>query len=375
MKNITFIGLTLLANLSFSQANKFKFESSSRILSIGDTIELKAIYDNVDDGSFKWKIGGEEGKDWKLVKGYSVTDDVVKVYFKKIGPTNVGISGKRTSKVKKKVNGKEQEETVKESLKYDKKGYLLVTAKDEYSEFNQLFAEGTTDSYIKLVKKASKLTENEKYAKDPFAFIWLARGLYAIHGENLDYSQGKYAAYKTAFQDAIAALSKALKYDVNGFFEDTKMEDLKKFTDFIYEFQNKYFVEVLGEQVEKEQDKIDYAKINAALNKYVKITKNPICVKYYQIACMYRSNDASNAKLALKEADAQLAQLGDSASFTETDKLFFAAGVVELGKYYEFKKQSQNICDLMKRAVVAVPSLLEEQGKFEEFRERLDNCN
>jgi hypothetical protein len=366
MKKISFFALLTLLNFSFAQSNKFRFEVSERLISVEDTIELTAFTDGTDDGSLKWKIGGEEGKDWKFVKGSSATDNPVRVYFKKIGPTNIGITAKKTKSVTKKVNGKDVTETVKETIKYEKKGYLLVTAKGEYSELNQLYAEGNLESYIKLVKKAARMTENEKYAKDPFAFIWLARGLYAVSGSLTSY-EGKYEAYKTAFSDAITALSKALKYDNNGFLEDSKFADL------IYELQNKYYVEILGEQVEKDADKIDYTKISGVLNKYAKITKNPICIKYFQVACMFRSNDA-NAKNTLKETDAQLAQLGDSAVFTETDKMFFSAGIVELGKYYEFKKQPKNICDLMKKAVIAVPSLLEEQGKYEEFRDMLDGC-
>jgi hypothetical protein len=366
MKKISFWAFLTVLNFTFAQGNKFRFESNERLVSVEDTIELTAFTDGTDDGTLKWKIAGEEGKDWKFVKGSSATDNTIKVYFKKIGPTNIGISAKQTKSITKKVNGKDVTETVKETIKYEKKGYLLVTAKGEYDELNQLYAEGDLESYIKLVKKASKLTENEKYAKDPFAFIWLARGLYAVSASLTSY-EGKYEPYKTAFGDAITALSKALKYDNNGFLEDSKFSDL------IYELQNKYYVEILGEQVEKDADKIDYAKISGVLNKYAKITKNPICIKYFQVACMFRTNDA-NAKNFLKETDAQLAQLGDSAVFTETDKMFFSTGIVQLGKYYEFKKQPKNICDLLKKSIIAVPSLLEEQGKFEEFRDMLDGC-
>jgi hypothetical protein len=368
MKKIICLLITvLLGSLTFAQKDRFYFEASERLINVDDTIELNAFADNIEDGTLKWKIGGEEGKDWKYIKGYTATDNPIKVTFKKLGPTNVAISAKRIKKATKKVNGKEVIEEIKESLKFDKKGFLLVTEKGEYSELNQLFAEGTLDSYVKLVKKASKLTENEKYSKDPFVFIWLSRGLYAV-SMNLEPSEavGKYEPYKNAFNDAISALSKAMKLDNNGFLE------VSKFSDFINEMQNKYFVEVLGEQTDVDPEKIDYSKISGALGKYAKITKNPICIKYYQIACMFRLNDA-NAKTVLKEADLQLAQLGDSAVFSETDKLFFANGIVELGKFYAIKKQSNNICGLLKKAIFAVPSLMEEQDRYESFREMNDS--
>ena len=368
MKNLFLVTALLLTSITYSQVAKISFTAEERLINVDDTVEITANVSGIIEGTLKWKIGGEEGKDWKFVKGSLPTDEVIKVYFKKIGPANVTLSAKVEKSITKKENGKEKVEKIKETIKCDKKNYFLVTEKGEYSELNQLYAEGTVDSYIKLVKKASKLTENEKYAKDPFAYIWLSRGLYAIQGENLDFSVGKYAAYKSAFQDATAALSKALKNDKNGFL------DHSKFSEFIFEFQYKYFTEVLGEQVD-DTAKIDYTKINSALSKYVKITKNPICVKYFQIACMYRLKDQANAKIALKEADLQLTQLGDSAVFSETDKLFFARSIVELLKYYETKKQANSPCDLLKRAVVAVPSLLEEQDKYEDFRERYGNCD
>jgi hypothetical protein len=350
-------------------------DKSPRLVVVGDTVRIKAITSGKYSFDLKWKIGGEEGKDWKFVEGTKITDKEISIALKKIGPTNISITAKTEIDSIPKGKKKEDEIKVKISIKYDRKGYILVTSKDEYSEFNQLYAEGTVDSYIKLVKKASKLTENDKYAKDPFAYIWLSRGLYSVHNENLDYSVGKYEPYKSAFNDAVSALSKALKYDNNNFLEESK------FAEFIYELQFRYYDDIVASSlsdtsaVKKGKGTTkDFGKINSSLSKYLKITKNPLCIKHLQVACMFNLKDA-NAKTALKDAEAELVKYTasrDSVKFSPTDELFFAAGITELIKYYQVKGKTEDACSLQKRAIAAVPELKIDRTRFEEFIDERD---
>jgi hypothetical protein len=371
MKYLFFLITTLTSGLLVAQRPSIKFEATTpRLAKVGEEVTLRAILSgNPTPESIKWKIGGEEGKDWKFAnKEITVNSPVITVIFKKIGPTNISLSAK--AEIDSLIKGKKDKEKVKISLKYDRKGYLLITEVNEYSELNQLFAEGTVESYIKLVKKASKLTENEKYKKDPFAFIWLARGLYSVHNENLDYTQGKYEPYKTAFNDAISALSKAMKYDNNNFLEESK------FAEFIDELQFRYFDDIVSSALSdtaavakgKKTTK-DFGKINGSIAKYLKITKNPLCIKHLQAACMLNINDP-NAKAMLKEAEAELNKYTaskDSIKFSPTDELFFAAGATELLKYYELKKKTDDACNFTKRAVAALPELKIDRKRFEEF--------
>jgi len=377
MKYLFILLSTVLTSFVFAQKPSIKFEATTpRLAKVGEEVTLRAILiGSPRPDGLKWKIGGEEGKDWKFKdKSSTISSEEITVIFKKIGPTNVSLSAK--AEIDTLIKGKK--EKMKISLKYDRKGYLLITEVEEYSELNQLFAEGTVDSYVKLVKKASKLTENEKYAKDPFAFIWLARGLYSIHNENVDYTQGKYEIYKTAFNDAVSALSKALKYDNNNFLEESK------FAEFIYELQFRYYDDIVssaladGEAVKKGKTTTkDFTKINTSLSKYLKITKNPSAIKHLQAACLLNLNDP-NSKTILKEADADLVKYiasRDSIKFSPTDELFFAAGVTELLKYYELKSKTDEACNLTKRAVAAVPELKVDRKRFEEYIEVRDpNC-
>ncbi len=375
MKYLFFLFTTLVSGFVVAQRPSVKFEATTpRLAKVGEVIQLRAILSGKNlPEDLKWKIGGEEGKDWKFAEGTKNTDREISVVFKKIGPTNVSLSAKAT--IDSTFKGKKTPEQVKISLKYDRKGYLLITELNEYSELNQLFAEGTVDSYIKLVKKASKLTENEKYAKDPFAYIWLARGLYAVHNENLDYTIGKYEAYKTAFNDAVTALYKAMKYDNNNFLEESK------FAEFIYELQFRYYDDIVTSAltdtsavVKGKKTTKDFTKINTSLSKYLKITKNPICIKHLQTACLFNLKDA-NAKNILKEAEAELVKYiasKDSVKFSPTDELFFAAGVTELIKYYKLKGKTEEPCSLQKRAIAAVPELKIDRTRFEEFIDERD---
>ena len=375
MKYLFFLFTTLVSGFVVAQRPSVKFEATTpRLAKVGEVIQLRAILSGKNlPEDLKWKIGGEEGKDWKFAEGTKNTDREISVVFKKIGPTNVSLSAKAT--IDSTFKGKKTPEQVKISLKYDRKGYLLITELNEYSELNQLFAEGTVDSYIKLVKKASKLTENEKYAKDPFAYIWLARGLYAVHNENLDYTIGKYEAYKTAFNDAVTALYKAMKYDNNNFLEESK------FAEFIYELQYRYYDDIVTSALtdtsavkKGKKTTKDFTKINTSLSKYLKITKNPLCIKHLQTACLFNLKDA-NAKNILKEAEAELVKYiasKDSVKFSPTDELFFAAGVTELIKYYKLKGKTEEPCSLQKRAIAAVPELKIDRTRFEEFIDERD---
>ena len=386
MKYLFFIFSTMFSGVIFAQGPSIKFVADKRMVAVGDTVILKITKSaNVPDT--KLKIGAEVGKDYKIV--YAREDEINKdisyiwLIFKKIGPINVSITAKVT--VDSIPKGKKVIEKIPISLKYEKKGYFLITDKNEYSELNQLFTGGDVDSYIKLVKKASKMVENDKYSKDPFAYIWLARGLYLISGESLDFSMSKYQPYKSAFNDAVSALSKALKYDNNGFLEKVPTDDKNltddKFSGFINEMQYKYYDEIVlsnltnDTAVVKGKTKIkDYAKINTSISKYLKITKNPICVKYLQVACLFNLKDA-NAKVLLKEAELELTKYiagKDSLVFSETDELFFAAGICELLKYYNSNKKAADACVLQKRAIAALPTLIENREKFEEFQEYYD---
>jgi hypothetical protein len=370
MKYLFFLLSTLTSGLLVAQRPSVKFVADKRLVNAGDVVNLTMMRSSKDISSSKLKIGGEEGKDYKIIKEEVLNEFEVLyvVVFKKLGPTNISVSAKAT--VDSIPKGKKVVEKVPISLKYEKKGYLLITDKNEYSELNQLFAEGTVDSYIKLVKKASKLTENEKYAKDPFAYIWLARGLYSVHNENLDYTIGKYEAYKTAFNDAVTALSKAMKYDNNNFLEESK------FAEFIYELQFRYYDDIVTSALtdtsavkKGKKTTKDFTKINTSLSKYLKITKNPICIKHLQTACLFNLKDA-NAKNILKEAEAELVKYTaskDSVKFSPTDELFFAAGVTELIKYYKLKGKTEEPCSLQKRAIAAVPELKIDRTRFEEF--------
>jgi hypothetical protein len=375
MKYLLFLFTTLTSGLLMAQRPSIKFEATTpRLAKAGEVIQLRAVLSGKYlPEDLKWKIGGEEGKDWKFAEGSKNSDNEISIVFKKIGPTNVSLSAKAI--VDSTLKGKKTSEQVKISLKYDRKGYLLITEPNEYSELNQLFAEGTVDSYIKLVKKASKLTENEKYAKDPFAYIWLSRGLYSVHNENLDYSVGKYEPYKTAFNDAVSALSKALKYDNNNFLEESK------FAEFIYELQFRYYDDIVASSLSdtsavkkgKSTTK-DFGKINTSLSKYLKITKNPLCIKHLQATCMFNLKDA-NAKTVLKDAEAELAKYTasrDSVKFSPTDELFFAAGITELIKYYQVKGKTEDACSIQKRAIAAVPELKIDRTRFEEFIDERD---
>ena len=77
MKNLFLFSAILLVNISYSQVAKVSFDTDERLINVGDTVQLTAIASGILEGTLKWKIGGEEGKDWKFLKGYDETNEVI----------------------------------------------------------------------------------------------------------------------------------------------------------------------------------------------------------------------------------------------------------------------------------------------------------
>ena len=113
MKYLLFLITTLSSGLLMAQRPSIKFEATTpRLAKVGEVIQLRAILSGKSlPEDLKWKIGGEEGKDWKFTEGSKNTDKEISVVFKKIGPTNVSLSAKAI--VDSTLKGKKTPEQVK----------------------------------------------------------------------------------------------------------------------------------------------------------------------------------------------------------------------------------------------------------------------
>jgi hypothetical protein len=166
--------------------------------------------------------------------------------------------------------------------------------------------------------------------------------LYSVHNENLDYSVGKYEPYKSAFNDAVSALSKALKYDNNNFLEESK------FAEFIYELQFRYYDDIVASSLSdtsavkkgKSTTK-DFGKINTSLSKYLKITKNPLCIKHLQATCMFNLKDANAKTNKLEEYYKTLISL--KKSFIEISKSSTIKRNIDKQSEKEYDKYSKKV--------------------------------
>ncbi len=215
----------------------------------------------------------------------------------------------------------------------------------EYNDLKILFADG---NYEKLIKVAENYTLKENLAKDPLPFLWLAKGLHKI-----SLSGNSDEKYKTAYKDAIAAMSKVFKNDKDG----AVITDNKEFVD---QFQLS-----MVELIKNDLDMKDYSKASGWVLKYYKVTKKPLGAKYLDGATKFRKADKGGANTSWKEAEIELAKVTDFDTWSPADQAMLKMGVLQTAECYKSSKQ----VDKSKALLNKVAQWFEED---EEFKEKYD---
>lgn len=190
-----------------------------------------------------------------------------------------------------------------------------------YDDLKILYADA---NYDKLVKAAEKYTLKDATMGDPIPFVYLSKGLYKISLSGTDEEK-----YKNAYEEAITALSNALKKDKTG----TKLTD-PIHLEYIATFQGS-----LAERLSAEYQSKNFIKVSTWAMKYQKVTRNPVCAKYIIAACKFEKKDKAGAMKDWKEAD-KLFESVKRENLTESDLLVLKLGVIKTAEGYIALKQS-----------------------------------
>ena len=339
MKTILFLSAVLISFVSISQ--DIEIITSKRVLVFDDEFNGEEAYkmhisyilnlENVDVKSIKWKLSGEEGKNWKIISG-SLNEKDVDLEFKKIGTYDIAVDVKYEQKVEDKVQ--------KGTAKDKRKKYITVTS--DLRVLRQLYNTANNKEikkkgkWMKLIKKADVISNKPAYSKDPIPSAYLARGYWGM-----EKSTEKDERVKDPYKDALKACQKAIKLDLNGIFID--MKDHKKWLDdFQFQISNDDIFEanityddqeipslpLANSKEEKEEVEKAFANILKGLSTYKKTTKNPFVVSWFSAGVQFFNKGASNAKKELQILIPELEKMRDLNDLTNTDKKFLKHGLM-----------------------------------------------
>ena len=237
--------------------------------------------------------------------------------------------------------------------------FLSVTSlsfsQEDYKELVILYADGTFDSYKKLVKQAEKFTLKEETKKDPQPYFWMAKGLYKISVSGTDEEE-----YKNAYKDAIKFLGKGIQYDY-------------KYNEGSYTAEESEFVEMfqmtLFETINNDLSAGDFKKGFGWVLKYSKISINTAGSNYLMGACKYEDGDKTGAREYWKKADEELASIESIENWTQADKNMLKYGVLYSAGALKRSRQE----DKAKELVNKVAQWFEEDEDWEALYDEIVN--
>ncbi len=226
-------------------------------------------------------------------------------------------------------------------------GLTAYSQSPDYRDLVILYADGTIDSYKKLVKEAEKYTLKEETKKDVAPYFWLAKGLYKISVSGTDEEE-----YKTAYKDAIKFLGKGISNDTKYNGGAYSVEE----SEFVAMFQMTLF-EMINNTITDGGFKSAFGWVL----KYSKISSNTAGANYLMGACKYEDNDKTTAREYWITADKQLTEIESIENWSEADKNMLKFGVLYSAASLKKTKQDEKA----KALVGKIAQWFEEDEEFE----------
>ncbi len=233
---------------------------------------------------------------------------------------------------------------------------ITVNAQNrEYKDLVILFADGTYDSYKKLVKEAEKYTMKDATKRDPKPYFWMAKGLYKLSISGTDDDN-----YKNAYKDAIKFLGKGIKYDL-------------KYNDGSYAVEENEFVSMfqitLFETANNEISDGGFKRGFSWVLKYSKISSNIVGANYLMGACKYEASDKTTARDYWKKAEIGLEAIESIENWSEADRNMLKYGVLYSAGALKRSRQE----DKAKVLVGKVSQWFEEDEDWQELYDEIVN--
>ncbi len=218
--------------------------------------------------------------------------------------------------------------------------FLSSAQAPDYDDLKILYADG---KYEKLISSAEKYTLKDNLKKDPYPFMWLSKGCY-----KMSISGTSDEKYKTAYKDALSAMSKVMKLDKDSSCVNTHRE-------FVDELQMS-LANMTNDAISSDK----FKEASGFAVKYYKISGHFVGAKYIEAAAKFRSGDKAAADLIWKECDKILTATKSIESWTEADKVFFRSGVLFSADCYVNARQKDKAVTLLNK----VAQWFEEDEEF-----------
>ena len=225
--------------------------------------------------------------------------------------------------------------------------FLSFGQAPDYDDLKIYYADG---KFEKLIGAADKYSMKEDLKKDPYPFMWLAKGLY-----KMSLSGTSDEKYKGAYKEAIAALGKSMKIDK----DSACVIEHKEFVD---EFQMSIVERVdLAISANNIKDAAGWA------SKFYKITKYPLGPKYIESAAKFKGGDKGGAAVMWKECDVLLNKIVDLSNWSKADVSLLRIGVLQVADCYINARQKDKAVAFLNKVAPWFEEDEEFKAKYDEI--------
>ena len=346
MKKIILFAIIALTNCFSLSAQTIEITAAKRLVEPvyernvkpENIVELKSVLKNTKGKpSYLWAISGSKGKDWDYEKGFSETNDKIKVTFNRLGNYTITV----TVVFDKNSDNETEIETEVEDY---------ITVRSVFPELAALYAEKPKPNYEKLTLRASDFIAKPKYANDPTPHLFLAKGLFGLVKEGNSEPE-----FEDALEESIASLQTAIELDKNGVLNDVEHQN----------FVNALEAYILKEYIEVHLDG-KLPDLSEAIDLYKQTTLNPIAINFLDAYLKYKTKNVKAANLiwsteipklmkyVRQEFDGKYTnvftnELGNSVQLTETDVAVLKYGIMySANLLFERDKNLNNACGILR---------------------------
>lgn len=220
---------------------------------------------------------------------------------------------------------------------------------EDIDELKIMYADG---NYEKLIAKSEKYADKDDSKKNPFVYLWMARGYYGISR-----SGEADPEFKNAFKNGMSAFAKAVKYD------DSTTRALVKHGEFVKEFTLS-----AAERIVNDVEVEDYRKAYGWGVKYGKMAKDPAGYLFLEGALKYRNADRSGANNSWKEAEKLLEKVESLNGWWDADIKLLKHGVIETARCHLTSRQVDKARDVLDKYKKFFENDLDYQEAYEELK-------
>jgi len=365
-------GISVAQDISFTSAKRLVEPALNGEVKSDNIVEIKSSLKTTLAGkkTYTWTINGssEPGKGWELVKGTTLKEDKIKVYFTKIGNYTIGLTITA-------INGEDESEANGEAEDF-------ISVRSVFPELAALYAQKPTPNYVKLVEKAAEYVIKPKYVNDPTPNLFLAKGyLGLVKTGNAE------ARFESAMEDCISSFAAARELDKNGVIMD---DEHQRFLDELQRYIMSENIQVYLDSDPKTNAE-GYDQLTEYVDYYVQTSYAPICSNLLLGYFKYLRKDTKGSNqlwnielpklkkyIKLEESTAYghyyTDDLGNKIIMSNSDLVMLKIGAMKVAELL-LKRDNSNPKEACKILEIVEPFLIDETEFATFYSKSFNNCS